>query len=107
LIIGSATYLIGPLIPIISKELSVGLDMIGIAVSFSIISKFIATMATGNLIELFGYRAVYFIGIVFGFLGITGLYFSYSYTIFFLAFFILELGIGVAHVSTLSLIGNY
>lgn len=107
MIIGSATYLIGPLIPIISEELNVGLDIIGIAISFSIISKFIATMTTGNLIEILGYRAVYFIGIVFGFIGIAGLYFSYSYIIFLFAFFILELGIGVAHVSTLSLIGNY
>jgi len=99
--------LIGPLIPIISEELNVGLDVIGIAISFSIISKFIATMTTGNLIEILGYRAVYFIGIVFGFMGIAGLYFSYSYIIFLFAFFVLELGIGVAHVSTLSLIGNY
>lgn len=107
MIIGSAAYLIGPLIPIISKELNVGLGIIGIAVSFSVISKFIATMTTGNLIEIFGYKTIYFIGIIFGFFGITGLYFSYSYTIFLFAFFILELGIGIVHVSTLSLIGNY
>lgn len=106
-IIGTATFLIGPLIPIISKELSVRLDMIGLAISFGIISKFIATMITGNLIEIFGYKTVYFIGIIFSFLGIIGLYFSYSYTIFLFAFFALELGIGVAYVATLSLVGNY
>ena len=107
LIIGSASYLIGPLIPIISKELKVGLDIIGIAVSLSVISKFIATMTTGNLIEIFGYKKVYFIGIIFSLLGITGIYFSYTYTIFLFAFFALALGIGVAHVATLSLVGNY
>jgi len=72
-----------------------------------VISKFIATMITGNLVEIFGYKTVYFIGLIFSFLGIIGLYFSYSYTIFLFAFFSLELGIGVAHVSTLSLVGNY
>ncbi|MFC2159251.1 sugar MFS transporter [Actinomycetota bacterium] len=104
---GSASYLIGPLIPIISKELSVGLDIIGIAVALSVISKFIATMTTGNLIEIFGYKTVYFIGIIFSLLGITGIYFSYTYTIFLFAFFALALGIGIAHVATLSLVGNY
>jgi len=107
LIIGSASYLIGPLIPIISKELNVGLDIIGIAVSISVVSKFIATMTTGNLIEIFGYKKVYFIGIVFSILGIAGMYFASTYTIFLLAFFALALGIGVAHVATLSLVGNY
>jgi len=107
LIIGSASYLIGPLIPIISKELKVGLDIIGIAVSLSFLSKFIATMTTGNLIEIFGYKKVYFVGIVFSLLGITGIYFSYTYTIFLFAFFALSLGIGIAHVATLSLVGIY
>jgi FSR family fosmidomycin resistance protein-like MFS transporter len=107
LIIGSASYLIGPLIPIISKELNVGLDIIGIAVSISVVSKFIATMTTGNLIEIFGYKKVYFIGIVFSIFGIAGMYFASTYTIFLLAFFALALGIGVAHVATLSLVGNY
>jgi len=107
LIIGSASYLIGPLIPIISKELKGGLDIIGIAVSLSFISKFIATMTTGNLIEIFGYKKVYFVGIVFSLLGITGIYFSYTYTIFLFAFFALSLGIGIAHVATLSLVGIY
>ena len=107
LIIGSASYLIGPLIPIISKELNVGLDIIGIAVSISVVSKFIATMTTGNLIEIFGYKKVYFIGIVFSILGIAGMCFASTYTIFLLAFFALALGIGVAHVATLSLVGNY
>ncbi len=107
LIIGSASYLIGPLIPIISKELNVGLDIIGIAISFSVIAQFIATMVSGNLIEIFGYKTVYFIGIVFSLLGITGLYFSYSYMIFLFAFLLMQLGIGIVHVGTLSLTGNY
>jgi len=107
LIIGSASYLIGPLIPIISKELKVGLDIIGIAVALSVISKFIATITTGNLIEIFGYKSVYFIGIIFSFIGITGIYFSYSFTVFLVAFFTMALGIGIAHVATLSLVGNY
>jgi fucose permease len=44
---------------------------------------------------------------IFSLLGITGIYFSYTYTIFLFAFFALALGIGVAHVATLSLVGNY
>jgi fucose permease len=64
-------------------------------------------MTTGNLIEIFGYKTVYFIGIIFSLLGIAGIYFSYSYMIFLFAFFALALGIGVAHVATLSLVGNY
>lgn len=104
---GTATFLIGPLIPIISKELSVRFDIIGLAISFGVISKFIATMITGNLVEIFGYKTVYFIGLIFSIIGIIGMYFSYSYTIFLFAFFSLELGIGVAHVATLSLVGNY
>ena len=107
LVIGSASYLIGPIIPIISKELNIGLDIIGLAISLSIIAQFITTLLAGNFIEKFGYKIVYFIGIVFGIFGITGLYFFNSYIIFILAFILLQLGIGVIHVSTLSLVGNY
>ena len=50
--------IISPLIPLISKELGVGLDYIGSIISLSVIALFFVSLTTGNLIEVIGLKKV-------------------------------------------------
>lgn len=106
-ITGITWALIGPLVPIISKDLNVGLDFIGTALSLSVFGLFITSLTTGNLIELFGFKRIIFSGSLISIFSCLGFYFSYSYTIFLVAYFLLQVGAGIIIVSTLSLVGNY
>jgi len=99
--------LIGPLIPIISKDLNVGLDYIGSVLSLSVFGLFITALTTGNLIEVFGYKRIIFLGSLLNIFGCLGLYFSYYYTIFLIAYFLLQIGTGIITFSIFSLVGNY
>ena len=99
--------LIGPLIPIISKDLNVGLDYIGSVLSLSVFGLFITALTTGNLIEVFGYKRIIFLGSLLNIFGCLGLYFSYYYNIFLIAYFLLQIGTGIITFSIFSLVGNY
>lgn len=104
---GITLMVIGPLIPIISKDLNVGLDFIGTALSLSVFGLLVTSLTTGSLIELFGFKRIIFLGTITSIFGCLGLYFSYSYTIFLIAYFLLQAGTGIIFVGTLSLVGNY
>lgn len=106
-ITGVTWTLIGPLIPIISVDLNVGLDSIGIVLSLSVLGLFITSLTTGNLIELFGYKKVIFLGSLICIFSCLGLYFSYYYIIFLITYFSLQIGTGIIIVSIFSLVGNY
>ena len=106
-ILASAKNIIGPLIPLIAKELGVGLDFIGSTLSISIFGLILVSLASGNLMELFGIKKVLFIGLIFSFIGTLLLYFSHTFSVFIIAYFILLLGFGIIIMGNLSIVSNF
>jgi len=106
LVLSVSRQLIGPLIPLISEELEVGLDFIGSAISLSVFALFLVSISVGNLIELIGLKKVLYIGLGVSVAGSIMLYFSHSFPIFIVAYFLLQLGVGVLIIGNLSIIGN-
>lgn len=106
LVLSVSRQIIGPLIPLISEELKVGLDFIGSAISLSVFALFLASLSVGNLIELIGLKKVLYIGLGVSIAGSIMLYFSHSFPIFIVAYFLLQLGVGVLIIGNLSIIGN-
>ncbi|MBA7572325.1 hypothetical protein ES708_14104 [subsurface metagenome] len=106
LVLSVSRQIIGPLIPLISEELKVGLDFIGSAISLSVFALFLASLSVGNLIELIGLKKVLYIGLGVSIAGSSMLYFSHSFPIFIVAYFLLQLGVGVLIIGNLSIIGS-
>jgi len=106
LVIAAAKNIIAPLIPIISGEFSVGLDFIGSAIALSIFALFFVSLTTGNLIEVIGIKKVLFIGLGINFAGSLMLYFSHTFSIFIIAYFLMNLGIGMLIIGNLSIVGT-
>ena len=106
LVLSVSRQIIGPLIPLISEELKIGLDFIGSAISVSVFALFLVSLSVGNLIELIGLKKVLYIGLGVSIAGSTMLYFSHSFPIFIVAYFLLQLGAGVLIIGNLSIIGS-
>jgi len=106
LVLSVSRQFIGPLIPLISEELEVGLDFIGSAISLSVFALFLVSISVGNLIELIGLKKVLYIGLGVSIAGSIMLYFSHSFPIFIVAYFLLQLGVGVLIIGNLSIIGS-
>jgi len=106
LVLSVSRQFIGPLIPLISEELEVGLDFIGSAISLSVFALFLVSISVGNLIELIGLKKVLYIGLGVSVAGSIMLYFSHSFPIFIVAYFLLQLGVGVLIIGNLSIIGS-
>jgi len=106
LVLSVSRQIIGPLIPLISEELKVGLDFIGSAISLSIFALFLVSLSVGNLIELIGLKKVLYIGLGVSIAGSVMLYFSHSFAIFIVAYFLLQLGTGILIIGNLSIIGS-
>ena len=106
LVLSVSRQIIGPLIPLISEELKVGLNFIGSAISLSVFALFLASLSVGNLIELIGLKKVLYIGLGVSIAGSIMLYFSHSFPIFIVAYFLLQLGVGVLIIGNLSIIGS-
>ncbi len=106
LVLSVSRQFIGPLIPLISEELEVGLDFIGSAISLSVFALFLVSISAGNLIELIGLKKVLYIGLGVSIAGSIMLYFSHSFPIFIVAYFLLQLGVGVLIIGNLSIIGS-
>lgn len=98
---------IGPMIPLIRRDLGVGLDYIGTAISIGAFAMLITAVTTGFLLELAGFKKVISGGGALIVLGCLGLLFTHSYIVFTIAYMILQLGIGTIAVTTLSLVGNH
>jgi MFS family permease len=64
------------------------------------------TLTAGNLIELIGLKKVLYIGFGLSIAGSIMLYFSYSFPVFVVAYFILRFGAGTLFVVNFSIIGN-
>ncbi len=106
LVLAAARNIIAPLIPIISGEFAIGLDSIGSVIALSIFGLFFISLITGNLIEVIGLKKVLFIGLGINFAGSLLLYFSHTFSIFIIAYFLMELGLGMLIIGNLSIVGT-
>ncbi len=105
MVLASARNIIAPLVPLISREFGVGLDFIGSAIALSVFALFFVSLITGNMIEIIGLKKVLFIGLAINFTGSLLLYFSNSFSIFIIAYFLMELGFGMIVIGNLSIVG--
>src|SRR5450830_1797665 len=107
LVMGIIAGIFSPLIPLIASDLKVGLEYIGTAISLSTIGLLIIALLIGNLIDILGFKKVIILGLILTLLGEIGLFFSHSYLIFIISYFILSSGLGIIDISTLSLVGYF
>ncbi len=105
-ILGIASGLTGPLIPFIARDLNTGLDRIGAAISFSVIAIFAVAIILNNVIDILGYRRVLLVGIALLSFGALGMFISKILILFFLCYFLYQLGSGVLSITIFSIIGN-
>jgi len=98
-------FIIGPLIPLISRDLGVSLETIGITVSLSVLGLFLSAFLSGSIIERFGYRPALNISLIFSFIGCLGVYFSLNHISFILFYLILQISAGIIIGCTISLTG--
>ncbi|MGM0365170.1 MAG: MFS transporter [Actinomycetota bacterium] len=105
--LGILINIIGPIVPLIAADLGVGLDYIGRTISLGTFALLLTSVGIGYLVELFGFKRIIFSGILFIIAGCLALFFSYSYAAFTLAYFVLQFGIGIIGISTISLIGSH
>jgi MFS family permease len=105
-ILGIAGGLVGPLIPIISKDLHIGLDRIGAAISLSLIAVFITAIVLNNFIDILGFKNVLIAGLVFLSSGALGIFFSKTFLFFIVFYFFYQMGMGILSITIFSIIGN-
>jgi len=106
MVLGISTGLVGPLIPIIAKDLNIGLDRIGAAISFSILAILITAIVLNNFIDNLGFKKVLIAGLVFLSSGALGIFFSKTFIFFIVFYFIYQLGIGILSITIFSIIGS-
>jgi len=107
LLINLGVSIIGPIIPLIAVDLKVGLDYIGSTISIGAFVLLVTAISVGFLLDLFGFKKIIFGGAILFSLGCLGLFFSYSYSMFTIAYSVLQLGVGTITIATLSLVGNH
>jgi predicted MFS family arabinose efflux permease len=103
----TAKHIISPLIPLISEELGVGLDYMGLAISLSIFAMFFISLITGNLIEIMGLKNVLFIGLLVNLSGSVMLFSSHTFLVFAIGYFAMQLGTSILWVCKLSIVGTF
>ena len=106
MVLGISTGLVGPLIPIIAKDLNIGLDKIGAAISFSILAILITAIVLNNFIDNLGFKKVLIAGIVFLSSGALGIFLSKTFILFVLFYFLYRIGVGILSITIFSIIGN-
>jgi len=106
-IINIVVKTIGPLIPLISQDLGIKFDIIGAALSISVLGVIASAFITCNLINTLDFKIVILIGLMFNIIGMGLIYFSKFYFIFIIALFLIRFGEGIINVSILSLIRTY
>jgi len=106
MVLGISTGLVGPLIPIIAKDLNIGLDKIGAAISFSILAILITAIVLNNFIDNLGFKKVLIAGLVFLSSGALGIFLSKTFIFFIVFYFIYQLGIGILSITIYSIIGG-
>ena len=106
MVLGISTGLVGPLIPIIAKDLNIGLDRIGATISFSILAILITAIVLNNFIDNLGFKKVLIAGLVFLSSGALGIFLSKTFIIFIVFYFLYQLGIGILSITIYSIIGS-
>ena len=106
MVLGISTGLVGPLIPIIAKDLNIGLDRIGATISFSILAILLTAIVLNNFIDNLGFKKVLIAGLVFLSSGALGIFLSKTFIFFIVFYFIYQLGIGILSITIYSIIGS-
>ena len=106
MILGIAAGLVGPLIPIIAKDLNIGLDKIGAAISFSLIAVFIIALILNNLIDILGFKKILIAGLICLTCGALGIFLLKTFILFMLFYFLYQLGMGILSITIISIIGS-
>jgi len=106
MVLGISTGLVGPLIPIIAKDLNIGLDRIGATISFSILAILITAIVLNNFIDNLGFKKVLIAGLVFLSSGALGIFLSKTFIFFIVFYFLYQLGIGILSITIYSIIGS-
>jgi len=106
MVIGISTGLVGPLIPIIAKDLNIGLDRIGAAISLSILAILLTAIVLNNFIDNLGFKKVLIAGLVFLSSGALGIFLSKTFIFFIVFYFLYQLGIGILSITIYSIIGS-
>ena len=99
--------IINTLVPLISEEFNVGLDLIGFLFSLSIFVFFLVSLITGYLIDFFNLKNVLFIALILSFIGSIMLYFSNTYNLFIISYLIYGLGLGIDNICVTYIVGSY
>jgi len=105
-VMGISTGLVGPLIPIIAKDLNIGLDKIGATISLSILAILLTAIVLNNFIDNLGFKKVLIGGLVFLSSGALGIFLSKTFIFFIVFYFIYQLGIGILSITIYSIIGG-
>lgn len=106
MVLGISGGLVGPLIPIIAKDLNIGLDKIGATISLSILAILLTAIVLNNFIDNLGFKKVLIAGLVFLSSGALGIFLSKTFIIFIVFYFIYQLGIGILSITIFSIIGG-
>jgi MFS family permease len=106
MVTGICAGLVGPLIPFIAKDLNVGLDKIGTAISLSILAILLTAIILNNFIDNLGFKNVLTAGVIFIISGALGIFLSKTFVIFIVFYFVYQLGIGILSITILSIIGS-
>ena len=106
MVLGISGGLVGPLIPIIAKDLNIGLDKIGATISFSILAILLTAIVLNNFIDNLGFKKVLIAGLVFLSSGALGIFLSKTFIFFIVFYFIYQLGIGILSITIFSIIGG-
>ena len=106
MVLGISSGLVGPLIPIIAKDLNIGLDKIGATISLSILAILLTAIVLNNFIDNLGFKKVLIAGIVFLSSGALGIVLSKTFIFFIIFYFIYQLGIGILSITIFSIIGG-
>ncbi len=107
LMLGILINIIGPIVPLIASDLGIGLDYIGKTISLGTFAVLLTSFSIGYLTEMFGFKRIIFAGILFIISGCVAMFYTSSYLVFNLSYFILQFGIGILGLSTITLIGNH
>ena len=103
-LLGISVGIIGPLIPIIARDLNIGLDRIGAAISFSLAAVFIVAVILNNLIDILGFKKVLIAGLVSVACGALGIFLLKTFILFIIFYFLYQLGIGILSITIISII---
>ncbi len=102
--LGISLAILGPIIPIISKYFSVGLDKIGIAIAVNAFFILIASIVTGNLSGIYDKKTIIITGNILTLISFTGIFFSYEFIYFLVSYSVFGIGVGMIFTTTDSVI---